>query len=131
MCLMTLEKTISWMFYLTTGRLVHLCENARITAEIGRGNGYLKLFLYNKWSLSMLSFFKYSTALDGKDTQPKHLSEKIEFSWKRPFVLLHSYTSCFKLDELWGNIKYSVFRCNTLVDRNSDGTQSWCNFCKI
>lgn len=46
--------------------------------------------LYNKWSLSMLSFFKHSTALDGKDAQPNHLSEKIEFSWKRQFVSLHS-----------------------------------------
>lgn len=49
---MTLEKTISWMFYLTTGLLLHLGENARITAEIGSGNGYLNLCFYATNDLS-------------------------------------------------------------------------------
>lgn len=32
---------MSWVFYLTAGLLVHLCENASITAEIGSSNGDL------------------------------------------------------------------------------------------
>lgn len=78
------------MFNLTTEFLVHISQNPRITAEIGSSHGYLKLcFLQQMMSLNV-SFFKYSTALDGKNARPNHLSEKIEFSWKRQFVLLHS-----------------------------------------
>lgn len=55
------------MFNLTTGLLVYLCENLRITAKIGSSNGYLKLCCITTNDL----------------TQCFHSSNIAQLGWKR------------------------------------------------
>lgn len=107
------------MFTLTTGLLVHLCENLRITAEIGGSNGYLKLCCYTTNDLSQC-FHSSNIAQLWMEKTPDHAicQRRQSSAGKGSLFGCVLQFSCFKLDELWGGQKV---RCSS--DATTDGAE--------
>lgn len=101
------------MFNLTTGLLVYLCENLRITAKIGGRNGYLKLCCYTTNDLSQCFHSSNIAQLQMEKTSNQTICQRRQSSAGKGSLFCCTLKfSCFKLDELWGNRKHSALRCS-------------------